>query len=137
MSKSIKRIQRKRKKGWKMPFNTVSVCRPHKWGNPLKIERDMIYVDAGYRRKHLEDRWVFVCIGTLDLMLSIYRAMWERDYDFLDKATRGNTVDILYWIGEFLKLDLDDLKGKDLACFCSLDSPCHADVLISLSNGNG
>jgi len=29
------RIQRKRTKGWKMPPNTVSVCRPGKWGNPF------------------------------------------------------------------------------------------------------
>jgi hypothetical protein len=29
------RIQRKRVKGWKMPPNTVSVCRPGKWGNPF------------------------------------------------------------------------------------------------------
>ena len=32
-----RRIQRKRTKGWKMPPNTVSVCRPGKWGNPHKV----------------------------------------------------------------------------------------------------
>lgn len=26
------------------------------------------------------------------------------------------------------------LAGKDLACFCSLDQPCHADVLLELAN---
>lgn len=25
---------------------------------------------------------------------------------------------------------LDALKGKDLACWCPLDKPCHADVLL-------
>ena len=25
---------------------------------------------------------------------------------------------------------LDELRGKNLACFCRLDQPCHADVLI-------
>jgi len=25
---------------------------------------------------------------------------------------------------------LDSLKGKDLACWCPLDKPCHADVLL-------
>jgi len=25
---------------------------------------------------------------------------------------------------------LDALKGKDLACWCPLDEPCHADVLL-------
>ena len=29
------RIQRKRSRGWRMPPNTVSVCRPGKWGNPF------------------------------------------------------------------------------------------------------
>ena len=31
------RIQRKRTKGWKKPPNTVSVCRPGKWGNPHPV----------------------------------------------------------------------------------------------------
>jgi hypothetical protein len=38
-----------------------------------------------------------------------------------------------YWIDELLIEDphfLDELRGKDLACFCSLDQPCHADILI-------
>lgn len=26
------------------------------------------------------------------------------------------------------------LRGKNLACWCSLDSPCHADVLLELAN---
>jgi hypothetical protein len=27
-----------------------------------------------------------------------------------------------------------DLTGKDLACWCPLDQPCHADVLLELAN---
>jgi hypothetical protein len=27
-----------------------------------------------------------------------------------------------------------ELAGKDLACWCSLDEPCHADVLLNLAN---
>lgn len=26
------------------------------------------------------------------------------------------------------------LRGKDLACWCPLDQPCHADVLLELAN---
>ena len=29
---------------------------------------------------------------------------------------------------------LPELRGKDLACFCALDKPCHADVLLELAN---
>lgn len=31
------RIQLSRKKGWRMPPNTVNVARPGKWGNPYKV----------------------------------------------------------------------------------------------------
>lgn len=27
------------------------------------------------------------------------------------------------------------LRGHDLACWCPLDQPCHADVLLELANG--
>ena len=27
-----------------------------------------------------------------------------------------------------------DLRGKNLACWCPLDQPCHADVLLELAN---
>ena len=26
------------------------------------------------------------------------------------------------------------LRGKNLACFCPIDQPCHADVLLELAN---
>jgi hypothetical protein len=28
----------------------------------------------------------------------------------------------------------ETLRGKDLACWCPLDRPCHADVLLRLAN---
>ena len=28
-----------------------------------------------------------------------------------------------------------ELAGKNLACFCKLDWPCHADVLMEVANG--
>lgn len=28
----------------------------------------------------------------------------------------------------------DALSGKNLACWCRLDQPCHADVLIEIAN---
>lgn len=27
-----------------------------------------------------------------------------------------------------------ELKGKNLACFCPLDQPCHADTLLKIAN---
>ena len=33
-----------------------------------------------------------------------------------------------------LKEWLAPLKGKNLACFCKLSEPCHADILLELAN---
>lgn len=30
--------------------------------------------------------------------------------------------------------DPRELRGKNLACWCPLDAPCHADVLLELAN---
>lgn len=27
-----------------------------------------------------------------------------------------------------------ELRGRDLACYCPLDEPCHADVLLAIAN---
>ena len=27
-----------------------------------------------------------------------------------------------------------ELRGHDLACYCPLDEPCHADVLLHIAN---
>jgi hypothetical protein len=33
--------------------------------------------------------------------------------------------------------DVEVLRGRDLACWCPLDGPCHADVLLELANRPG
>lgn len=38
--------------------------------------------------------------------------------------------------GESTREGLASLRGKNLACFCPLDQPCHADVLLELANGD-
>jgi hypothetical protein len=34
----------------------------------------------------------------------------------------------------FRQWDLTPLAGRDLACWCPLDQPCHADVLLEVAN---
>lgn len=29
---------------------------------------------------------------------------------------------------------VDELRGKNLACWCPLDGPCHADILLRVAN---
>ena len=31
-------------------------------------------------------------------------------------------------------LDVSTLRGMDLVCWCPLDQPCHADVLLQIAN---
>jgi hypothetical protein len=44
------------------------------------------------------------------------------------------------WLKEFpegrftAKKAKELLRGKNLMCFCSLDQPCHADVLLRIAN---
>lgn len=42
------------------------------------------------------------------------------------------------WWGGYVvgppKPDLTPLRGKNLACWCNLDAPCHADVLLDMAN---
>ena len=28
-----------------------------------------------------------------------------------------------------------ELRGKNLACWCALNKPCHADILLEIANG--
>lgn len=32
------------------------------------------------------------------------------------------------------ELAREELRGKNLACWCPLDQPCHADVLLEIAN---
>ncbi len=38
------------------------------------------------------------------------------------------------WNHDYLMRWLAPLRGHDLACWCPLDQPCHADVLLELAN---
>ena len=92
-----------------MPANTIYVGRPTKWGNPFKV----ISKRHGYQRTqsaaHFED-WLYRA-GTVE-------------------------VDGVYGSGAGYRMSvIDELAGKNLACWCPLDQPCHADALLSLANG--
>jgi hypothetical protein len=32
--------------------------------------------------------------------------------------------------------NIEELRGKNLCCWCALDQPCHADVLLKMANPN-
>ena len=74
-----KRIQRRRTKGWRMPENTVSVCRPGPFGNPYIVG---------------EDGPVEHCVWLYRLKMEEYLEMQPRYLDFL----RGK--DLACWCPE-------------------------------------
>lgn len=58
---------------------------------------------------------------------------------FAESMTRADAV-IAYrrWVSKatsgWYSMVVDELRGKDLMCWCPLDQPCHADVLLELAN---
>lgn len=106
-----------------MPENSKYVGRPTKYGNPMKLVGNVIYIDAGYRRKLL-DKWVYLRVGDLEDMLHLFGHI-VRGTNFVNK-------DLQYWSDRFKELDYEELRGFDLACWCSLSDPCHVDIIINL-----
>ncbi len=52
-----------------------------------------------------------------------------------DEAVRRYRDDL---VASRLRVSIDDvtreLRGRDLACYCPLEQPCHADVLLAIAN---
>lgn len=100
------RIQRSRAKGWKTPANTIYVGRPTRFGNPFKIGTP----------------------GQDDCMVC----------GDAEEAVVKFRSEIVTFGGGFVGLTVEDiqrdLRGKNLSCWCRLDRPCHADVLLELAN---
>lgn len=130
------RVQRSRTQKQVSPngLPIIYVGRPTVWGNPFKLFGDMVYVDAGHRRKIL-DKWVYLCQGDIEKVLRLYKTVVT---GFMQVGEYGievdNFHDISQWVKHFKTLHLSDLKGKNLSCWCSLSCQCHADILLELAN---
>ena len=124
-----KRIQRKRVKGWRMPDDTVCVCRPGKYGNKFVVD------DCGgwWQVSDVTDDDVQWGAFTTERAATIWaiERFSEEMWKFRDLA--------------------HDLAGRNLACWCALCPthaagkpftvecaacpPCHADVIGKIANG--
>ena len=122
-----KRIQRKRTKGWRMPENTVYVGRPSVFGNPTDCNIH------GCPKKPCG-----CCPDFHACCVDVYREYVVSGLENRSSQTgRFNiALDALAGYPRRNKLveALPKLRGKDLACWCPLDQPCHADVLLELAN---
>jgi len=89
----------------KIPPDAVYVGRPSKWGNPWRVgER---HPADGHRL-------------TREEVIEIYRN--ELPTMLTARDDKGKII-----------LDLHELRGKDLVCWCA-PLPCHADILLELAN---
>ena len=84
----------------------INVARPSRWGNPFKPAP--AYRDAFCNLPEI----------TPARAVSLYRERW--------------TGMLATWPSA--RADLSVLRGRNLACWCALDAPCHADVLLELAN---
>ena len=100
------RIQRKRTRGWRKPPNTTCVTRGTLWGNPFVVRPDL---EPGTPFGQ------YFAVPSAEDAVSIYREYLTQRPDLIEKARRN-------------------LAGKNLACFCEIGHPCHADVLLEIAN---
>jgi hypothetical protein len=101
------RIQRRRTKGWRMPDDTVSVCRPGPWGNPFVV------TDKFATGKRVAG-WYYA-VPTAEDAVECFRLFLAERPDILEAGRQA-------------------LRGKNLACFCRQNEPCHADVWLEVAN---
>ena len=106
-----KRIQLRRTNGWRKPEGAIVVARPSKWGNPVPLSQVKAVEESDRTLPPLDTRAV-----------RYFAVEWYRTWLAMDEAT------------ELLSHLEDDLRGHDLACWCPLDQPCHADVLLEWAN---
>ena len=104
----MKRIQRKRTKGWRMPEGAMYVGRPTPWGNPFRTLRWQIVAGDGTVTK-----------------TNVSRKLKP------DEAVNCFRAELGRWDSGYRAFYLGPLReATALVCWCPLDQPCHADVLI-------
>lgn len=117
-----RRIQLSRRKGWRKPESAVVVSRPTKWGNPFNWTE--FYFPGqntpSEARAEAVERFRRAVIG------------FRSNGSWCEPQAHPYS-----YIGQIIRDAPSELRGKDLACWCPLDQPCHADVLLEIANGVG
>lgn len=113
------RIQRRRTKGWRLPQGAVIVSRPSTFGNPFAIGA------VAHRRR-------LGCIEQIVVTGPGHAVQLYREW-----IANPHTSFITGLATVHPTLVVDRLRGHDLCCWCALDQPCHADVLLELANQEG
>jgi hypothetical protein len=114
-------VQLSRAKGWRKPENTVVVARPSRFGNPVRI------VPVSRRGPFDLERDGVGFIGQ------------NADLGGARRSAVARYRDLLLNHPHLVPVSIDEIRvelaGRNLACWCPLDQPCHADVLLEIANG--
>jgi hypothetical protein len=123
-----------------MPENTFYVGRPTKFGNPFEAYKCEC---CGYWDVR-DENGVTYLVDHEWVQQPGVRAdsrTWTTRDEAQRKAAELYWNEMTYWLGGRMVWDPElaeavrGLHGKNLACWCPLDQPCHADVLLELANG--
>lgn len=93
--------------------------------SPFRVQRKRV---KGWRKPENT-----VCVDRTTKWGNPFKADWPeggKDRAWAASAFRGYYHDE----PEYRAAVVRELRGKNLACFCSLDGPCHADVLLEWAN---
>lgn len=121
------RVQRRRTKGWRMPENTVYVGRGSKWGNPFIVGKPAPNPTVGI---HSKDGLLLVPAEKPRTVASRDDATRRFAYLLIEPFINRHNYPDYPTLAEVKA----ELAGKNLACWCPLDTPCHADVLLEIAN---
>lgn len=114
------RIQLRRTKGWRLPPGAVKVDRSTDYGNPFRVEQ--VLVPPGWKVVAPSGR-------VLALRASKADALAVAVQEFRAFITSGQLTAQRRRIAA-----RENLRGRDLACWCPIGQPCHADVLLEIAN---
>jgi hypothetical protein len=118
------RIQLSRAAGWRKPEGAVVVSRPSKWGNPWSVGAVAEVSTLG------PDGWLCAEMPvTAAMAVEAFRQAMVGRLTVFDPLDPDDVAYVQGW-----RAALGELAGRDLACWCPLDAPCHADVLLELAN---
>lgn len=132
------RVRRSRKKGSVTPPNTKYVGRPSYWANNYVVRREggvWVVFDnrdsrSKYSRQQLKKPMMFNSeFEAYQFAVDCYEKEW-----FAYKNTDEYTIMDYYFVMCSYESVVQDLKGKNLSCWCREDLPCHVDVLLRYAN---
>jgi hypothetical protein len=122
-----------------MPEGAVYVGRPTTFGNPFQAYK----CDCCGFWDVRDDNGVTYLVDHQYVRQAHIRSnpsTWTTQREATRESVRLYNDELTYWVGGRMSWDptfrlaVMQLGGCDLACWCPLDQPCHADVLLELAN---